>query len=218
MDLCHTKDINNMHHLEESTGYSAYCLYISIHLHFTSMSYDFFRYSGKTNVSKNTFDKRKDRYFFHRLSRKYSLDELKEFFVSNIINSEFRWVGDLLDGDSEEVYTKWKKRTQSLSYIFQNDIDFLLDQVKEPDKLLIVKSGGYPKLLELTMQGDIQVETLCILNDIMNFLPMWNKKVTDDVIFPVWKRKVIKYTPFIEFSKTKYKLLLTEKIKEHEET
>lgn len=203
--------------LEENTGFAAYAIYNSIHLHFTSNSYDFFKYHGKTNVSKDAFERRKDKYHFHRLSRKYSLEELKDFFVANFVDSEFRWVGDITGEVGESCYLKWKKRKESLSYVFQNDIDFMLNEVTRPDELLVVKSGNYPRLLEVTLQGDVKVETVCILNDIMNFIPMWTKKITDDVIWPTWKRKIEKYTPFIDFNKTKYKLILTQKIKDHEE-
>mgnify|MGYP003335343130 FL=1 len=203
--------------LEENTGFGAYAIYNSIHLHFTSSSYNYHKYNGKTNVSKDSFLKRKDKYHFYKLSRRFSLEELVNFYVSNFIDNEIKWIGDISGEDGESCYLKWKKRKESLSYIFQNDIDFLLDQVNKPDELLVVKSGNYPKLLEVTMQGRIEVETICILNDIMNFVPMWTKKITDDIIWPDWKMKIEKYTPFIEYNKTKYKLLLTQKIKDHEE-
>lgn len=202
---------------EEGTGFAAYALYNSIHLHFTSKSYDYFKYNGKTNVSKDTFQRRKDKYYFHKLSRKYSLDELKQFYVANFVEGGVQWIGNITGENGEEVYTKWKKRIQSLTYLFTEDVEYILNQVRKPDELLVVKSGNYPRLLEVTMQGSIQVETLCILNDIMGFLPMWSKKVSDDIIWPDWKIKVEKYTPFIDYDRNKYKLLLTQKIKEHEE-
>lgn len=204
--------------MEEGTGFAAYAIYNAIQLHFTSKSYDYFKYHGKTNVSKDSFLKRKDKYYFYKLSRKYSLEELVDFYVANFVDGGAKWVGDITGEDGESRYKNWKKRKESLTYTFQNDIDFLLEQVKKPDELLVVKSGNYPKLLEVTMQGSIQVETTCILNKLMNFLPMWNKKVTDDIIWPDWKMKLEKYTPFIDINKTKYKLLLTQKIKDHEET
>lgn len=204
--------------LEENTGFAAYAIYNAIHLHFTSNSYNYHKYSGKTNVSKDSFLKRKDKYYFHKLSRRYSLDELVEFYVANFVDDGVKWVGDITGEDGEEVYTKWKKRNQSLTYIFTQDVEYLLNQVNKPDELLVVKSGNYPKLLEVTMRGEVQVETTCILNDLMNFIPMWSKKITDDIIWPDWKMKLEKYTPFIDINKTKYKLLLTQKIKDHEET
>ena len=68
------------------TGYEAYGLYESLKLHFSKDSYDFFKYNGKTNISLNTFDNRKDKYHFHKLSRKFSdKDVLINFLVANFI-------------------------------------------------------------------------------------------------------------------------------------
>lgn len=200
--------------LEEGTGYSAYCLYNSLHLHFTSKTYCYFKYQGRTNVSKDSFLKRKDKYYFYKLSRKYSLEELVNFYVANFVDGGIKWVGDITGEEGEENYRKWKKRKESLTYTFQNDVDFLLDQVKKPDELLVVKSGNYPKLLEVTMRGEVEVETTCILNALMNFIPMWSKKITDDIIWPDWRMKLEKYTPFIDYDKSKLGKILKQKISE----
>jgi hypothetical protein len=44
---------------------------------------------------------------------------------------------------------------------------------------------------------------------------MWSKKITDDVVWPAWKRRIEKYTPFIEFDKDKMKSILKESLKDH---
>ncbi len=54
------------------TGYEAFSLYESLKLHFNKDSYDFFKYNGKTNVTVTSFENRKDKYHFYKLSRKYS--------------------------------------------------------------------------------------------------------------------------------------------------
>jgi hypothetical protein len=47
----------------------------------------------------------------------------------------------------------------------------------------------------------------------MGFFPMWEKKITDDVIWPNWKMKIEKYTPFIIYDKAKFKDILKEGVK-----
>ena len=54
------------------TGYEAFGLYESLKLHFSKDSYDFFKYNGKTNISVTSFENRKDKYHFYKLSRKYT--------------------------------------------------------------------------------------------------------------------------------------------------
>jgi hypothetical protein len=75
-----------------------------------------------------------------------------------------------------------------------------------------VRSGEYPDLLVGAMQNSISIETLVILNDMMNFFSMWDKKISDDIIWPSWKLKCEKYAPFITYDKVKFKNILKEAI------
>lgn len=201
----------------DNSGFASYVLYNALKLHFTTKQYDYFKYNGKTSATQESFLKRNDKYTFYKLSRKYSLEELQNFFVANFVDKDVHWVGELSNEDGEITYLQWRKRNQSLFYKFSTDLDILFEKVKNPDKLLMIRSGNFPILLQETMEGNIQVETLCILNDILNFLPFWEKKIDDDIIWPEWNRKIIKYTPFIDFDKNKYKNILKEKIKDYEE-
>ena len=200
--------------MTENTGFAAYALWNALKLHFTSDSYDYFKYNGKTNVSKQTFANRKDKYQFYKLSRKYDLEQLKYFYVANFLAGNGEWVGDLLQ-DGEGNYTKWQKTTQSLTYTFENDIIKLLDRVDNPNELLFVKQNQFPKLMMYATQGDICLETLIILDNIMNFFPMWEKEIYDDIVWPNFKMKCVKYRPFLHYEKEKFKEILKEKIKEH---
>ena len=198
--------------MNEGTGFAAFALYNALKLHFTSTSYDFFKYHGKTNVSRDTFLKRKDKYSFYKLSRKYSLDELRNFYVANFVYGDSTWVGEMTGPSGEDVYKKWQKISQSLTYNFESDIVRILEQVNSPDELMKVKSGEYPDLLVGAMQNSISIETLVILNDMMNFFSMWDKKISDDIIWPTWKLKCEKYAPFITYDKVKFKKILKEAI------
>jgi hypothetical protein len=198
--------------MNEGTGFAAFALYNALKLHFTSSSYDFFKYHGKTNVSKDTFLKRKDKYSFYKLSRKYSLDELRNFYVANFVYGDSTWVGEMTGPNGEDVYKKWQKISQSLTYNFESDIVRILEQANSPDELMKVRSGEYPDLLVGAMQNSISIETLVILNDMMNFFSMWDKKISDDIIWPSYKLKCEKYAPFITYDKVKFKNILKEAI------
>jgi hypothetical protein len=131
------------------------------------------------------------------------------------LESNVNWIGDISGIEGEENYKRWQKRNQSLTYRFEQDIIGLLTATQSPNEMLVVEDGQYPLLLKEMTQGNISIETVCILNDIMNFLPMWSKKITDDVIWPTYKRKIEKYTPFIVYDKEKFKAILKESLKEH---
>jgi len=196
---------------EERSGYSAFALYNALKLHFTSPSYDFFKYNGKTNVSESSFMTRKDKYSFYKLSRKYSLEELRNFYISNFLEKDVKWVGDISGLEGEETYKKWQKRNESLTYQFEQDIIFLFDS---SGSFLHVDCGTHPYLLTTMMQGEVMIETVAILNDLMGFFPMWKKKIVDDIIWPNWQLKIEKYTPFIHYDKQKFKNILKENIYE----
>jgi hypothetical protein len=190
-------------------GYEAFEIYQSLKLHFTQSSYDFFKYNGKSNVSITSFENRKDKYHFYKLSRKFSKkEELTDFVVANLVENDALWVGDLLTENAEVNFQRHQKILQSLSYQFTNDISKLFDGIKDPNQVIRVIDGDYPILLKNTLQKDTQIETLCILNLILNFLPMWDKKITDTIRWPDFRRKVIKYTAFLPKDVVKYKLIL----------
>ena len=197
------------------TGYEAFGIYQALKLHFTTDSYDFFKYNGKTNVSVTAFENRKDKYHFYKLSRKYTnKEDLINFIVANLVEDETAWVGNLLTEEADNNFRKRQKVIQSLSYTFGNDCKDLFDDCKEPNELLST-NGDYPILLTKTLQKDIQIETLCLLNQILNFLPMWDKKITDTIRWPEYRRKLLKYASFLPKDSVKYKLILKGLISGH---
>jgi hypothetical protein len=179
----------------DNGGFAAYALYNALKLHFTTKSYDYIKYHGKTSVTKTNFLSRKDKYHFYRLSRKYNLDDLKQFYVANFVENPKTWPGELLGESAEEIFLKWKKRIQSLTYNFDNDILKLFEKYK-PKEILHIK-GDYPPLLKELMEGNINLETVCYMNVVIRFLPVWKKQIQDDIIWPMWEEKIAKYTPLI---------------------
>jgi hypothetical protein len=200
---------------EEGSGFSAFAMFNALKLHFTTDSYDYIRYHGKSNVTADNFASRKDKYSFYKLSRKYRLEDLKNFYVANLLEKDVNWIGDINNLDGEETYKKWQKRNQSLTYHFEQDIIHLLNDTQSPNQMLMVEDGQYPSLLKEVMYSSIAVETLVILNDIMNFFPMWDKKIADTIVWPSMRRKFVKYTPFIDYDKEKFRLILKETLKEY---
>jgi hypothetical protein len=149
------------------------------------------------------------------MSRKYSLEELKSYYIANLFVKPNAWIGDLNTSEAEDVYKKWQKTNQSLTYRFEQDIIHLLNDAQSPNQMLMVEDGQYPSLLKEVMYSSVAVETLVILNDIMNFFPMWDKKIADTIVWPSMRLKFIKYTPFIDYDKPKFTTILKECLKEH---
>ena len=193
--------------MTENTGFAAFALYNALKIHFSSDSYDFFKYNGKTNVSKQSFTTRKDKYSFYKLSRKYSLEDLRDFYIANFLCGDVSWVGEMTGPDGEKNYKEWQKRNQRLTYQFEQDIIFLFESSGD---CLHVDNGNHPYLLTMLMRGEVMIETVVILNDLMGFLPMWKKKIVDDIIWPTWCQRIEKYTPFVRYDKVKFKSIVKE--------
>lgn len=191
------------------TGYEAFSLYNAVKLHLTTDSYDFFKYNGKSNISVDAFERRKDKYYFYKLSRKYTnQEEYIIFLIANFLESEKVWVGNLLQEEAEQTFRKRQRVLQSLSYIFENECREVFASVDNPNDALKVNGDDYPILLVNMLQGKVSIETVCILNSLLKFVPMWNSKIKDDLFWPTYRRRLIKYTSFLSIDAVKYKLLL----------
>ena len=56
------------------------------------------------------------------------------------------------------------------------------------------------------------IETFIILDDVVNFVPKWNKQIKEKIIWPNYLKKVQKYSPFLEVDKTKFRDILRKKL------
>ena len=97
-------------------------MYLAIRLHFQSPNYDFVKYNGEIKCTKESFMKRNDRYFFHKLSKRYNRPEFQDFLVANFVTEDSvnpKW----LTGDkAESNYKEWVKIQQSITRVFDQDL------------------------------------------------------------------------------------------------
>ncbi len=192
--------------------FETYQAYLGIKNHFTNPKYDYFKYK-KTRATLTSFNKRKDRYFFEKSSRKYSDKEIVDFLVSNFIvadNPQSIWIGEIINS-GERNYQEWMRRQQSLSYLFKEQSTELFSEVKLEDALNCSK--GHPPILKKFLSGKICIETLVIYDRIFLFGKQFDKKLLD----PVWETvslKIKKYMPFLNIDVFQYKRILRDIINE----
>jgi len=195
------------------TPYETYQTYLSMKSHFTNPKYDFFKYGGKSRATVSSFNKRKDKYWFEKTSRKYSDQEILDFLLSNFItanNPQNLWIGEIINS-GERNYSEWMKRQQSLTYLFKEQLEELLSE-KKLDEVFDC-SKGHPPILKKYLGGDLSLETLIILEKIFSFVKKFDKTIKD----PVWETvslKVKKYIPFININMVYYKKILREIVNE----
>ena len=189
-------------------GWTAYQMYLGLKLHFNT-DYDYKKYSGKTSASKGSFLKRKDRYFFARVARKYG-DKTEQYYIANFVKSPKGWLGDF----SEENYIDWSKYKQSLTYNFMTDMSVLFAQVEDFDSIFSLQKGQHPVLLKNFLAKRISLETMVILDGLLNYVGKWDKELHDDLIWPDSRRLIVKYGAFLTYDIHKCRNQLLKAIKE----
>lgn len=190
--------------------FDVYKNYLGLKNHFTKDTYDYHRYGGKSRASLDSFYKRRDRFFFEKLSRQKNDTEVVEFFVSNFVtcdDPQSLWIGEIVR-NGEQNYTDWKKRLQSLSYTFKSEIEEVFTD-KNFDAMFRIEGTKHPQIIKEHLRKNISLETFVILNKIIGFKENFDKKLSD----PVWKflsMRINKYDSFIHIDVFKFRKILKE--------
>ena len=197
-------------------GFEVYKIYLAIKLHFTSknQSYDFHKHNGRTTARLETFTKRRDRYFFHKLSKSYNDNSIVDYFLSNFVSNTNLWVGDIIGKSGDDHYKKWSKKLEALFYYYEQDLEYMLEQNIEFDDIFTSKNGQHPPILKMFLSKRINFETFIILDDILSFSKQLNKNISEKVLWPKLYDRMIRYKPFLRYNVTKYKKSLRDKLKE----
>ena len=194
------------------TPFETYQTYLSMKSHFTNPKYDFFKYGGKSRATMASFNKRKDKYWFEKTSRKYSDEQILNFLLANFVttdNPQNLWIGEIINS-GERNYADWMRRKQSLTYLFKEQSSELLSN-NDLNEVFDCSKNRHPVVLKKYLGGEISLETLTILEKVFSFVSKFDKKLTD----PVWETvslKIKKYIPFININVFHYKKILKEVI------
>ena len=201
-------------------GFEVYKIYLAIKLHFTSknQSYDFHKHNGRTTARLETFTKRRDNYFFHKLSKSYNDKSIVDYFLSNFVSNTNIWVGDIIGKTGYDTYKQWSKKLEALHYYYEQDIDYIIERMIAKDikfnDLFLSVGGQHPTIIKMFLSKKINFETLIILDDILRFTKKLNKDITEKVLWPKLFDRMKRYKPFLSYNITKYKISLRDKMKE----
>ena len=129
------------------TGFDCYRTYLAFKNHFTKDNFDYFKYGGKTNATTSSFNKRKDKYFFEKMSRQKKDEDIVDYFTaifSQCDDPQRVWIGEIIE-TGEDKYNDWKKKIQSLNYLFKQEmmqffdsemVQTSLEEIKELQDLI----------------------------------------------------------------------------------
>ena len=189
------------------TPYEVYIDYLALKRHFTTEYYDYHRYNGKVKANKDSFEKRKDKFFFEKISRHRDPHGL---MLANFLKLDDIWVKNLTGDEATERYNQWLGKLQSISRSVENELSVLDEDFDSNFKVL---DGRHPNILKLYLADKLSIETFIIIYDLVGCETYWNNKFKNDFIWNEVKKKIKKVRPFLVYDKTKIKNIIVEKFR-----
>lgn len=183
------------------SAFEAYVCYLALKQHFTVASYDFFKYHGKVRAKHETFEKRRDRFFFDKLSRQ---PDPKTLIIANLIE-DVSYVNDMISSEGLARGKKYNQWNMALSHNYNEELKNALANCSFNDLLLFPTDSQYPPLLSGLMSKQISIQTVIILDSLVHFMDNWDKQLSNDYLWPEIKHKLDKFRPFLVFDKDKLK-------------
>ena len=185
-----------------------YIMYCAMKAHFSKRDYDFNKYGGKTKVSRDSFYKRKDRFFFVKLSKKYKTKtEIMHYYVSNFIKDKRGYIANFND----ENYKSWLLKRDNF---YEQFLIEMRPFIKEFEPIFEVKNENHPKLLKEFLGGRVSLETIIILDELVKYGKKWDEQLKGDIIWIDLKKLMENYKGFLTINKNLYKMKLLKLIEE----
>ena len=184
-----------------------YLMYCALKAHFQG-DYDYHKFGGKTKTKRESYYKRKDRFFFAKTAVKYEDTEVLNYFVSNFIHNRSGYIANFTDKN----YETWMNKRVMFYEIFSQEMQPF---VKNFEPLFECESGQHPTLLKEYMGKRISLETMIVLDDLVEFSKRWDKElVWDDFVWPDVKKLMNNYKGFLTINTDKYRMKLLKLIEE----
>lgn len=187
--------------------YDCYVDYLALKTHFAKWEYDYFLFRGRTaKITPAAFEKRKDRYWFEKLSNLYNPHER---ILAHCCVDERVWIRDIVN--QKEVYLEWQARQDTLTRVFAEEIRRLK---KIFDANFLFTPGMHPYLVREYLGGRISLETLTIISDLTDCVSYWSDNAGEDPIFEMVIRRIMKYTKFLDYDMEKFRAILIASVEE----
>jgi hypothetical protein len=194
--------------VETNRTFKAWKTYHGMYLHFTG-SYDYFKYFGNatwgTIASMEKYFAKHEhqtgfswqRGFFTSLGKKMIKEhDLIYYYLSQLTRGK-NYPTEFLD----DYYDEYRIKMESFSLHLQRNMKVVVEYMKEYDlkfnELFECKGINHPPILKLLLGEDISLETFTVLDIVLGFTKILDKKLID----PIWrdqKALCYNYKPFLE--------------------
>lgn len=156
-------------------SFQSYKLYLIL-VNAFKKGYDPVKYSWKIRVQQNSFEKRKDKYFFEKIQKGFDIFEQQKIFMANLLANQDQWIGDMLSQDQIMFYRKYMSRFNDLSILFKEDLQNLILFCKSKGRmfksLFLIEDNKEPMIFKLLQNDSIQYETFILLDSYFNIIEM----------------------------------------------
>lgn len=198
-------------------GKSVYTLYLAIKQHFNGR-YDVVKYNWVMRVSDAAYNKRRDKYFFEKLSDKYTLKELTLIFMSNLVANQDAWIGDISDADALVFYREYIGRLKRIKQVYEDDIKNIYYFSKKVEVKSLSEIFEYNNkvnssyIFKLLQSNVISFETFILLD---SFLDIINKHdgQTNDLVWSKYSTKLNAYKKILKVDAVEARKLFIETVK-----
>ncbi|SVB24998.1 uncharacterized protein METZ01_LOCUS177852 [marine metagenome] len=196
-----------------------------MYLHFTG-SYDYFKYFGNatwgTIASMEKYFAKFEhqtgfswqRGFFTSLGKKMTKEhDLIYYYLSQLTRGK-NYPTEFLD----DYYDEYRIKMESFSLHLQRNMKVVVEYMKEYDlkfnELFECDGINHPPILKLLLGEDISLETFTVLDIILGFTKILDKKLID----PIWrdqKTLCYNYKPFLEVNVDEKRRLIRKVLNEN---
>lgn len=198
-------------------GKSVYTLYLAIKQHFNGR-YDVVKYNWVMRVSDGAYQKRRDKYFFEKLSDKYTLKELTLIFMSNLVANQDAWIGDISDADALVFYREYIGRLKRIKQVFEDDIKNIYYFSKKVEVKALSEIFEYNTkvnssyIFKLLQSNVISFETFLLLDSFLGIVDKHNE-ATNDLVWSKYSTKLEAYRKILIIDKELARKTFIETIK-----
>lgn len=196
------------------TGFEAYQVFMAMKLHFTTESYDYSKYNGKTTVTPSSFKKRKDAWRFKRMGKRFTKSELEMYLLANFMENKNVWIGSL----RKEPYFNLLKKIEGLEYHFKKDVRALVERSEEKGvdfwTLFKYTNHEHPEVLKMLASEEISIETFMLIDRLVHCSEMYEHRMKNDILWREIKETMDLYQPFLTEDVKQYRSILSQAISE----
>ena len=194
-------------------GFKAYRYYVALKLHFTTDKFNVFENKGHVKGSYETFNARNDRHLFDKLARRFDSDqELIQFMVSNFVYGNPNMVYN--QEEAEQNYTEWKRIKESITKLFQDDLNTLELEVQKNkyslEQIFNCTNNDFPIIIKLYLGKRINPQTISIISDIYEPIAEWKNDSTMGLILENELRILYKIKGFFKYDRDKLSKIFSE--------